>query len=375
MQSIEDGPALNIEGVIDSMNPEPTVVSASASEIPTMPPEEFVQWAHQAILRRACSPGDCQRLAAQLDATTDGRLALLQQLLTCEEHEYHFRFRAQSAFPAGHFYSPVPSDEDVAAALRKKPAELEGEDIDLHFPEQMQLLQLLAEMYPSVPFKEQGTPGFRYRYDNGTYAHGDAIMLHLMIRWLKPRRIIEVGSGNSSCVTLDTNQHFFSNEIQCTFIEPFPAFLQSLLKPDDQIDLLPARLQEVDLAVFDTLERRDILFIDSTHVSKLNSDVNRIFFEILPRLKPGVFVHLHDIFPGFEYPEQWLREGRAWNEQYVLRAFLQYNTHFQIRLFPSFLVNSDRPWFEKNMPLVLANPGGALWMEKLDKCVPKQGPL
>ena len=355
------------------MSSETTAVSAIASEIRTgMPPQEFVQWAHQAILRRACSPADCERLAAQLDATADGRLALLQRLLTCEEYEYRFRFRAHSAFPAGHFYSPVPSDEDVAAALRRTPADFEGNGIDLHLPEQMQLLQLLAEMYPSIPFKEQGAPGFRYRYDNGTYAYGDAIMLHLMIRWLRPQRIIEVGSGNSSCVTLDTNQHFFNNQIRCTFIEPFPAFVQSLLKPDDQIDLLPARLQDVDLAVFDTLERRDILFIDSTHVSKLNSDVNRLFFEILPRLNPGVFVHIHDIFPGFEYPEQWLREGRAWNEQYLLRAFLQYNDHFHIRLFPGLLANYDRAWFEKNMPLVLSNPGGALWIEKLDNGAPSE---
>jgi hypothetical protein len=348
------------------MSSETTPLSAIASEIRTgISSREFVQWAHQAILRRACSPADCERLAAELDATTDSRLALLKQLLTCEEYQYRFRFRAHSAFPEGHFYSPVPSDEDVAAIFGKVSIDLEAKGIDMHLPEQMQLLQRLAEMYPSIPFQDQGAPGFRYRYDNGTYAYGDAIMLHLMIRWLRPRRIIEIGSGNSSCVTLDTNQHFFNNQIRCTFIEPFPAFLESLLGPRDRIDLRPARLQDVDLTVFDILERGDILFIDSTHVSKLNSDVNRLFFEILPRLNPGVFIHIHDIFPGFEYPEQWLREGRAWNEQYLLRAFLQYNEHFHVRLFPGLLVNHDRAWFQKNMPLVLLNTGGALWIEKV----------
>jgi hypothetical protein len=341
-------------------------MSLGTTAVAAMPPQEFVQWAYQATLRRTCSPADCVHLAAQLDGTIDSRLALLQRLLTCDEYEN--RFRPHMPFPAGHFYSPVPSDEDVAAALRKIPTDFEANGIDLHLPEQMQLLQRLAKMYPSIPFKEQGAPGFRYRYDNETYVHADAIMLHLMIRWLRPQRIIEVGSGNSSCVTLDTNQYFFNNQIRCTFIEPFPAFLQSLLKPDDQIDLLPARLQDVDLAVFDTLERRDILFIDSTHVSKLNSDVNRLFFEILPRLNPGVFVHIHDIFPGFEYPEQWVSEGRTWNEQYLLRAFLQYNDHFHIRLFHALMIKYDRAWFEKNMPLVLLNigTGGAFWMEKLD---------
>jgi hypothetical protein len=337
------------------MSPETTAIAA-------MPAQEFVQWAYQTILRRECSPADCDHLAAQLDNITDSRLALLHRMLVCEEYEN--RFRPHIPFPAGHFYSPVPSDEDVAAARRRIPADLEASGVDLHLPEQMQLLEQFAEMYPSIPFQEQGAPGFRYRYANESYVYADAIMLHLMIRWLKPRRIIEVGSGNSSCVTLDTNEHFFDNQIRCTFIEPFPAFLQSLLKPTDKIDLLPARLQEVDLAVFDALEERDILLIDSTHVSKLNSDVNRIFFEILPRLNPGVFVHIHDVFPTFEYLEQWVSEGRTWNEQYVLRAFLQYNDHFRIRLFHTLLIKRDRAWFEKHMPLVLLNTGGAFWMEK-----------
>src|SRR2546421_2355685 len=108
------------------MGSDTTAVSDIASEIlACMPPLEFVQWTHQAILRRACSPADCERLSAQLDAVTDSRLAFLQQLLTSEEYEHHFRFRAHSAFPAGHFYSPLPSDEDVAATLRKIPTDFD----------------------------------------------------------------------------------------------------------------------------------------------------------------------------------------------------------------------------------------------------------
>ena len=88
--------------------------------------------------------------------------------------------------------------------------------------------------------------------------------------------------------------------------------------------------------MFDQLESRDVLFIDSTHVSKLGSDVNYIFFEILPRLKPGVVIHLHDIYVGFEYPKPWVTEDRAWNEAYLLRAFLEYNERFRILLFISY---------------------------------------
>jgi hypothetical protein len=336
---------------------------SSETTIMDMPPKEFVHWAYRTILHRAGTPADCDYLAAQLDHTPGSRLALLHKMLVSEEYENHFR--PHIPFPAGHFYSPVPSRDDVAAALRRIPVDIEASGVDLHLPEQMQLLQEFAKMYPSILFKENGPPGLRYRSNNQRYMLGDAIIFHLMIRWAKPSRIIEVGCGNSSCVTLDTNEHFFDNKISCTFIEPYPALVQSLLKPTDKINLIPSRLQEVNLTVFDALEKGDILFVDSTHVSKLNSDVNRIFFEILPRLKPGVFIHIHDIFSGFEYPEQWLREGRTWNEQYLLRAFLQYNDHFRIRLFLGLLAHSDRAWFERNMPLVLTNPGGAFWMEKL----------
>ena len=75
-------------------------------------------------------------------------------------------------------------------------------------------------------------------------------------------------------------------------------------------------------------------------------------------------VHLHDVFASFEYPVDWLREGRAWNEQYLLRAFLQYNGHFEIRLFGNYIVSRHGDWFRRSMPLCLENPGGAFWMQR-----------
>src|SRR6267143_4208995 len=174
-------------------------MSLGSIPIADLPPEEFVRWAYQTVLRRECSPADCEYLAARLNNTTDSRLALLHQMLSCDEYEN--RYRPHIPFTAGHYYSPVPSDDDVADALRKIPADLEASGIDLHLPEQWELLEQFAEIYPGIPFREQAIPGFRYRYANEKYAHADAIMLHLMIRWLKPRRIIEIGSGHSSCVT------------------------------------------------------------------------------------------------------------------------------------------------------------------------------
>jgi len=187
-----------------------------------------------------------------------------------------------------------------------------------------------------------------------------------MIRFLKPKRIIEIGSGYSSCVTLDTNDLFFNGSIDTTFIEPYPDLLMSLITEKDKktIKLIPDRLQDVDPAEFRQLEANDILFVDSTHVSKVNSDVNRIFFEILPQLASSVHIHFHDIFYPFEYPKPWIYENRAWNELYMLRTFLQYNNSFRVVLMNTYMQHFHEDFFQNEMPLCLANPGGSIWIRK-----------
>jgi hypothetical protein len=112
------------------------------------------------------------------------------------------------------------------------------------------------------------------------------------------------------------------------------------------------------------LEANDILFIDSSHVSKAGSDVNHLFFTVLPRLKPGVLVHVHDVFYPFEYPLGWLRQGRAWNELYLLRAFLQYNTAFEMLFFNSFLWKHHKEQLAAKLPRMATNPGGSIWLRK-----------
>jgi hypothetical protein len=140
----------------------------------------------------------------------------------------------------------------------------------------------------------------------------------------------------------------------------------SLIKENDKnkIRIIPQRLQEISLNEFEKLEANDILLVDSTHVSKINSDVNRIFFEILPSLSLGVHIHFHDIFFPFEYPKEWIYEGRAWNEMYMLRTFLQYNSVFRIVLMNTLMEYFHEPFFREKMPLCLKNPGGSIWICK-----------
>ena len=126
-------------------------------------------------------------------------------------------------------------------------------------------------------------------------------------------------------------------------------------------------MQSSTQIALEALEAGDFLFVDSSHVSKTGSDVNFIFFEVLPRLKPGVIIHFHDVFTPMEYPRSWVMKPGAWfgfNEIYILRAFLMYNPEFEIIMFNTFLEEHHEEWFRKNMPLCLENKGGSIWLRK-----------
>ena len=187
-----------------------------------------------------------------------------------------------------------------------------------------------------------------------------------MVRLPLWRRVVEVGSGYSSAALLDTNDLFLEGRIRLTCIEPDPTLLRTLLLPGDQdrVEILDIPVQDAPMDCFTSLQPGDILFIDSTHIVRTGGDVNDILFRALPALASGVYVHFHDVFYPFEYPRQWVFEGRAWNEDYALRAFLQYNAAFEIALFNTFLEAFHEPFFAQQMPLCLKNRGGSLWLKK-----------
>ena len=108
----------------------------------------------------------------------------------------------------------------------------------------------------------------------------------------------------------------------------------------------------------------DVVFVDSTHVVKTGSDVNHIVFELFPRLAPGVHVHVHDLFPGFEYPRAWVLQGRAWSEAYLLRAFLMFNDAFEVTFWLSLLAARRPDWFAATWPAGMRNPGGSIWLTR-----------
>jgi predicted O-methyltransferase YrrM len=228
---------------------------------------------------------------------------------------------------------------------------------------QLALFHELKRYYNELPFGTRRR--LRYTFDNTQYGHSDAIILYSLIRHLRPRSIVEIGCGYSSCVILDTVELFFDGAVDCTFIDPEPDALISLLKRGDCPRIIGGRVQDIPESLFTVLESNDILFIDSTHVLKAGSDVNHVLFEVLPILKSGVHIHFHDIFYPFEYPRAWLQDlGLAWNEIYALRAFLQYNEQFEIAFINTYLEQLHEELFRREMPLCLLNPGGSLWLRR-----------
>lgn len=265
----------------------------------------------------------------------------------------------------GHYYSPDVNIEEVKKyenQIWNDKADIKG--INLNVEEQEKLVKSFEKYYNELPFTDSEQQGFRYYFNNSYYSYSDAIILYSFIRHYQPKNIIEVGSGFSSALMLDTKDKF---KLDCniTFIEPFPVRLKSLLTDQDKNSyrIIEKGLQAVPLEEFSKLTKGDILFIDSTHVSKTGSDVNYIIFEILPILQAGVLIHIHDVFSSFEYPKKWVYEGRSWNEDYVLRAFLMYNKEFTIKMFTHYLHTHHNQIF-KNMPLCYKNKGANIWLEK-----------
>jgi hypothetical protein len=281
--------------------------------------------------------------------------------------------RLQTWVPIGHYYSPFVDLDGLATSLpllhTSDPVDIPA--VDLRIAEQRALLAELRDFASSIKFSqteaEAREQGHRYWADNPAYGDSDARFLTAVLHHFRPARLIELGCGYSSAVTLDARDRFLDFDLSVTFVDPYPQLLESLVRESDgaTLSIMPVGTQDVDLDLIRQLDANDVLFIDSTHVSKTWSDVNRIFFEILPALRPGVLVHLHDIFLRFEYPLEWVMEQRAWTEQYILRAFLEFNSKFEILLWPNLLAGLDPVGLFTEYPMMASNAGAAFWMRKV----------
>ena len=273
-------------------------------------------------------------------------------------------------FPAGHFYSPIADLRDIrsrADKIWKKTREFPG--IDWREEQQLALLNEIASYIPDIDFPvNKPDDPTRYYYENDQFPGLDAEFLHALIAHTKPKRYIEVGSGFSSLITAEANRKLFASSLEVTCIEPYPR--QFLIDGIPGISrLVGERVEDVDVSLFSELVSGDILFIDSSHVSKVGSDVNHLFFEVIPRLNPGVLIHIHDIFLPNEYPRKWvIDQGRHWNEQYLVRAFLQFNRSFEIVWAAAYMIEFHSDRLMKVFPrFPRLGGGGSLWLRRVDE--------
>ena len=233
-----------------------------------------------------------------------------------------------------HFYEPIPDTRTLKDELWLKHSDMVG--VEMNEERQINLLSQFSskfkDEYENFPRFKTSIP-YQYYVNNGTFESVDGEILYCMIRHFKPKKIFEIGSGNSTYLAAQAilrNKEENGKECELIAFEPYPNDVLRAGFPGLS-ELIPTKIEDVPLSKFDELKKNDILFIDSSHVLKIGGDVQYEYLEILPRLNKGVIVHLHDIFLPAEYPKEWvLRLHIFWTEQYLLQAFLAFNNAFEV---------------------------------------------
>jgi predicted O-methyltransferase YrrM len=269
--------------------------------------------------------------------------------------------------PPGHFYSPVPTMSEIERQADRIfaypwPNSLDG--IDLNVDAQLALFEKLAVLALETTFDRKPQRQHRYYTENPGYGLADATVTQSMLRHIRPRRYLEVGSGFSTALALDTNEQWLDGSMQITCIEPYADDLRRLVRPGDAVELIESPVQDVPVNRFAALEPGDLLFIDCSHVVRTGSDAQYLITRVLPAVHPGVYVHIHDIFWPFEYPRIWVEDGRVWSEAYLLHAFLLHNAAFEIVLFNDWLCKIHNDVVRQHLPDLVPGAGGAIWLRR-----------
>lgn len=244
-----------------------------------------------------------------------------------------------------HFYEPIPDTRNLDPILWSRKSALVG--IDMREDEQLRLLETFSaayrDEYERFPRESTDNP-YEYYTENKSFIPTDGEILYCMIRHFKPRRVYEVGSGNSTCAAALAVRTNIEEGSPCEFtaFEPYPNEIVRKGIPGVS-RLIESKIEKVDMSEFEKLQENDILFIDSSHVVRIGNDVQFLYLEVLPRLRKGVIVHIHDIFMPDEYPREWiLRDHLFWNEQYLLTAFLTLNRSYEV-LWAAMFMHTNHP--------------------------------
>jgi predicted O-methyltransferase YrrM len=274
-------------------------------------------------------------------------------------------FMKVGIFPVlDHYYEPLINPKKHLYKSLREDRNLPG--INFNIEEQLELLDKFdynGELL-KFPIHKQDHK-FEFFYNNGSYCSGDAEYLYNIIRHFKPSKIIEIGSGNSTLMAknaiLKNKQENENYTCKHTCIEPYEqAWLEEC-----EIDLIRERIEFIDKNIFRELGKNDILFIDSSHIIRPQGDVLFEYLEILPILKSGVLIHVHDIFTPRDYLNEWVYKHFLWNEQYLLEAFLSFNNEFKIIGSLNYLSHNYRNNLALKCPVFAKQEGrepGSIWI-------------
>lgn len=265
-----------------------------------------------------------------------------------------------------HYYQPMINPQKHLFKSLRDDRNLPG--IDLNIEEQLKILNQFDYNEELIEFPFDKTENVNFYYNNKAYASGDAECLYNTIRYFKPNRIIEIGSGNSTLMARNTivKNEMEDSNYKChhVCIEPYE---QSWLGKIN-VELVREKVENIDMSFFLNLERNDILFIDSSHIIRPQGDVLYEYLELLPSLKSGVLIHIHDIFTPKDYLDAWIYKDHClWNEQYLLEAFLTYNSNFKIIGALNYLTHNFYDKIVEKCPILGSQIGrepGAFWLMK-----------
>jgi len=262
------------------------------------------------------------------------------------------------------YYSPIPDLANLPSGVWDERDPLRGIDFDLDA--QMTFVESeLSEHIKTLTWANDVAADYAYDPGNDSYPLVDARVLYAMVRHLRPARIVELGSGQTTRVMAQACRENARAGVSTRLraFDPFPTAIDDGLP--GLSELVRVKAQDVPDEVFSDLEAGDVLFVDTTHTVKIASDVNHIILRLLPLLEKGVIVHVHDIFLPYEYPRFFFADyALYWAEQYLLQAFLAFNSSFQVTCAVHALVREQSPRMTASGALTPGETGSSLWLRR-----------
>lgn len=267
-----------------------------------------------------------------------------------------------------HFHSPIPDTRELATSqIWSRPRELLGLDwnLDCQIKHLTTYLPIFGQEFADFLTSRQ-LERYGFFLDNNAYPGTDPAILYSMVRYYRPNLVVEIGSGYSSRLMAAALTENEKGKMIC--IDPYPDSHLCTKLSEFGFSVIQEKVERLQPKFFDALEAGDMLFIDSTHAVRIGGDVNFLFLEVLPRLRPGVLVHIHDIFLPEEYPREWVIEKHIfWGEQYILHAFLLFNRDFEVLLATNFLAQKYPDLLRRCFPGLLWWGGSSFWIRRMPK--------